>query len=277
MSREYPIKWRESDKKELSRLVKNFNAKIRRLEKKIGPGEVLPETVSLRDLKKSILTRKEFNREVKALQRFTQRGSEKFVSVPDNDNNLKITKWQMKEMKSLEKLELKRIEKQKERLANMPATLKRQPLGYSALQRQEFIGMGRVEDRELEPTKLFTRTMSKRELKAKYRVLRNRSRSGFFIEKDKQARDNFIKGLTLNYAENDVKDVVEAIEKMPLDDFMEIMYEEGGSLIYEYSTPTTSKSQGKTTKFVEDMAYDNYLQYLRETFLPKTEEQLING
>ena len=99
MSKQNRINWRDSDKQELKRAVKNFNAKIKRLEKKNPSNKnVLPEKVSVAQMQELINTRQDLNREINALKRFTKRGAEEIVDVPGTDYNLKITKWQRTEM-----------------------------------------------------------------------------------------------------------------------------------------------------------------------------------
>ena len=95
MSRKYNIRWSEADEAELKRVVKNFNAKLTRLANKDPQNKnALPERVSAAQLRDLIETRQDLNRELNALRRFSERGAEELVDVPDNDYNLKITKWQ---------------------------------------------------------------------------------------------------------------------------------------------------------------------------------------
>lgn len=74
MSRRHNIKWQKSDSQDLSKAVKNFNAKISRLEKK-NPElkNALPEKVSVRQLKELINTRQDLKREINSLKRFSKK------------------------------------------------------------------------------------------------------------------------------------------------------------------------------------------------------------
>ena len=55
MSKRYNIKWRQDDSERLTKAVKNFNAKITRLEKKNPENKnALPERVSAKQLKELI-------------------------------------------------------------------------------------------------------------------------------------------------------------------------------------------------------------------------------
>lgn len=91
------IRWRESDKKELARLAKNFNAKIDyHLKKSPELKEVLPQKVKVRDLKKNIVTRKDLNRTLDKLATFLQRGMEKVIT---NEKGEKATLFEIEQTK----------------------------------------------------------------------------------------------------------------------------------------------------------------------------------
>lgn len=71
------IQWSADDSKALQRAVKNYNAKITRISKNdpLSRG-LLPDKVTVSDLRENIKTRKDFNREIKKLQSYSQRGGE---------------------------------------------------------------------------------------------------------------------------------------------------------------------------------------------------------
>ena len=52
----------------------------------------------LYQLKDLINTRQDLNREINALRRFSKRGNEEIVIIPNTDYNVKTTKWQRTEM-----------------------------------------------------------------------------------------------------------------------------------------------------------------------------------
>lgn len=96
MSRTYNINWRQSDIKELRRVVKNFNAKITREVKKNPQLEsILPEKLNANLLKSQILTRKDFNKTVARLTRFTQRKDS--TELVRNELGVITTKWELRE------------------------------------------------------------------------------------------------------------------------------------------------------------------------------------
>lgn len=110
MSRQNNIKWRESDLKELRRLVKNYNAKITRQRAKLIENDEryqasqLPQKASVRELRQAIETRKDFNEEIKNLQNFIDTGTKfrvdgntrKSLQATVRDFNLKVDRLSRK-------------------------------------------------------------------------------------------------------------------------------------------------------------------------------------
>ena len=97
MSKYNKIRWRESDKKELARLAKNFNAKLEyQLKKNPELKDVLPEKVKVRDLKKDIVSRKDLKRTLDKLATFSQRGMEKVVT---NEKGERATLFEIEQAK----------------------------------------------------------------------------------------------------------------------------------------------------------------------------------
>lgn len=80
MRKQSSIRWREADLNELRRIAKNYNAKLSRQRKKLieegrrFEASNLPPKASVRDLRKQIDTRREFNSELSRMQNFIQTG-----------------------------------------------------------------------------------------------------------------------------------------------------------------------------------------------------------
>lgn len=68
--------------RQIERVVSNFNRKVARLQK--AGRTVLPNKVSIRELKSQNLTRGEMNQRLRDLQRFGVRGSENIVTIGGN-------------------------------------------------------------------------------------------------------------------------------------------------------------------------------------------------
>ncbi len=243
MSKQPKIRWRESDDKEIARVLKNYNAKIDRLLKK-DPSKIknsLPKGMTVnknalptwamevkdeygnkdvvftykitKDMFKDLVnTRQDLKRELNSLRRFTKRGAEEVVLIPGTDYNLQITKWQKEEMnRSLPIINRRRAD----RLQDIADTKVK---GYNYTLGQ--VGMGRQSDHDLRPTKAFTKSMSQTDLKWKFASIRKERQTSHFTERDYALRNNYIKGLRENYSEEDVKDIIEKIEKMDIKQFL---------------------------------------------------------
>ena len=102
MPREYNIKWRETDEQRLQRAVRNYNAKIRRLEKDPEYGfekHLLPRKASVKEMRGQIQTRKDYNRLIGGLEGFSARGGEYRFKMTERDEkraNAAIKKFNAK-------------------------------------------------------------------------------------------------------------------------------------------------------------------------------------
>lgn len=76
------FKWKQADKKNLERAVSNYNAKRARLQRKYGEWVELPPKVSLREVKRNIDSRRELNKQIASLKKFSKKGGEnKYLGI----------------------------------------------------------------------------------------------------------------------------------------------------------------------------------------------------
>lgn len=87
------IRYDKAYNQQISRVVSNFNRKVRRLEKE--GAELLPSTVSVKDIKAMFMNRQDLNTYLRHLQRFGKRGAEQIV---ERDGQ-RYTKYQIQEFK----------------------------------------------------------------------------------------------------------------------------------------------------------------------------------
>ena len=97
------IRWKRGDYVKLSKAVASFNRKINQLE--VDEMKYLPELADYRELKDSIMSRKELNRIVKSLRRFNIEGVEEPVELPSGE---RLTKWEYHEAKLARNRAIKR-------------------------------------------------------------------------------------------------------------------------------------------------------------------------
>ena len=252
MSKQYNIRWKQSDNDDLRKAVKNFNAKISRLEKK-NPElkEVLPERVTVAQMKELIDTRQDLNRELNALRRFSRRGSEQVVQVPDNDYNLQLTKWQKEEMTRRVGIINRKRKKRLEEISNIEMTSRGQKLGY----KRGELGMGKADEIALKPMKAFTPKMTKTDLRKKFKTIKKESQSSYWNLRERVMKANYIKSLEENFNPNDVEDIIDAIDRMSFEEFYKTFQAEGGN--FETAYPPDAEQ------------YDAYLTALKSTWLPE--------
>ena len=110
------IRWRDSDQKELRRVVKNFNAKID-YQRKINPdmSDILPSKVTVKDIKANIMTRRDLNFELSRLRAFSKRNA---TDIKDVKGGTRTIKWEYDQAKRM----LRRInarKKQERKKANV--------------------------------------------------------------------------------------------------------------------------------------------------------------
>ncbi len=266
MSKFHKIKWTDDDQKELERTVRNFNAKLTRLQKK-DPSQILnslpdgmrvnknalPEKVTVKQMKELIHTRQDLKRELNSLKRFSKKGAEKIELVPDTDYNLQVSKWQRKEMNRTVGIVNRKRKERLEMIRNVSVEGHDFTLGQ--------LGMGKQAENELKPTSSFYRTMSQTDLKWRFKSLQVERQSSYFTEKDYRVKANYIKALKNNFGESRVEDIVKAIEDMDIKDFLDkFMAVDLNKFEFAYGPP--------------DDNYDPYITRLKGEWLGLTDEEL---
>lgn len=219
MSRKYNIRWSSADDAELKRVVKNFNAKLTRLANKDPKNaNALPERVSAANLKSMIQTRQDLNRELNALRRFSERGAEELVNIPDNYYNEKITKWQRTEMNRRAAIINRNRAIRREKIFGTEATSRGESLKYSVA-----ATMSDEEKAALEPIKVFTKFQSRADINQKYKTLQNQSQTAYWNARDNALREGYIKAVRQNLGTSAaVEEVVEHIRSMDVGEFRKV-------------------------------------------------------
>lgn len=248
MFKRYNIKWTDADHQLIQKSVRNFNDKIRRIEKKIdkkleNPNltaeqrkdlrdqkNYLPSRIKKSDIYDNISTRQDLKREINSLKRFSKKGAEKIVVLPNTDYNLKTTKWQKREMSISLATINRRRKKRYEIVANTEIKSRCESQGY----KRGDIGIGKIAEYEVRPMKMTSKKMTQSGLKARFEAIRKEIPVNFWDDKDNLLKENFLKGLKANYNASKYKSAVEAIEKrvteMSFREFWKIFNEEDGTM-----------------------------------------------
>lgn len=252
MSKHYNIRWTDADQQELKRVVKNFNAKISRLEKKLTPNEkrALPERVTVKQMKELIDTRQDLKRELNALKRFSKKGAEEIVTVPNTDYNITTTKWQKQEMTRRVAIINRKRKKRLEEIRQVELTSRGQKLGYT----RGDIGMGRADEVALNPMNAFTPKMTRYDLNNKFKAIMKESQTSYWKKAEMVLKENYTRAISENYNPKDVEDILKAIDDMDFKEFYKIYQREGGDFDHIYHPDQT--------------AYESNLNALRAIWLP---------
>ena len=253
MSKRYNIRWHPSDDEDLRKAVRNFNDKIRRLEKKPDMQKsALPEKITVRQMKELIDTRQDLKRELNALRRFSKRGAEQIVTLPDTDNNIKTTKWQKEEMNRRVGIINRRRKERLEFISDIDMTNRGENLGYKKGQ----LGMGKQDEAQLRPMNVTTPGMTQTSLKKKFAAIMKESQSSYWQVREKVLKENYITSLEQNYNPKDIKDVIKAIDAMSFEEFYKVFQAEGGSAVFEFSY------------YPDEESYAGYVDALKKTWIP---------
>jgi len=206
MPRIYKIRWRDKDKIELNKAIKNFNSKLNRLYKK-GVDINLPDKIKLKEIKERIYSRKDFTLEINRLKNFTKKGAE----LPANIGNEKVTKWEYNEVKKAIKRDNIRKRKEEEEKRS------------EVYENGELIGrrIG-IELLEYKPRSSDIRNRSYQEFKKLQQIFFNRN-DKYSYERKKGYLENYIKSLSDYKSMNEYNEVIKRLEKMNLDKFIKLI------------------------------------------------------
>ena len=245
MPRQYNIKWRIQDERELAQVARDFNRKLNRLidanpkHKGTLPQFYNPLTQQLESeitvgmLKDLISTRADYHRYVNMLKRFMREGVEEIVDAPGNEYETKTTRWHINEMNRLARSANARKKERLDDLSEVEMSLSEGGLGYTLGER---FGMGLASKAQLNPTKPFTPSQSSRDINFKLSSLMKQTKSSYYAEKDAMLKANFIRELERNYNRSDVADIIEAVKNMD-DDLFVMKFEAHGDEMEQVYPP----------------------------------------
>lgn len=264
MQKRYNIKWRLEDEKEIRRVARNFNDKLRRLVKENPQNKnILPQfynestdsfesRITVASLKDLIKTRQDYNRLTNMLKRFSKRGAEEIIDIDVNEYGTKTTKWQKAEMSRMAGIVNRKRQERLDRLNIVEMASAQGELGYTL---GEMFGMGLASRNKLNPTKAFTKAQSQTDLKYKQRALLQESRSTYHRDRDEILKENYIRTLLENYDPRDVREIASKIRNMEPELFL-LKFEARGDKFEMLYSPSRGSEE-----------YRNYLEEMRGYWL----------
>lgn len=250
--REITIKWTDKETAALTSAIKEFNKKIDRLARK-NPKikNALPPKATVKQYKRIIGSKDALKREIKSLSSFLEDGAEDLTTIPISDYKLKITQWQKNEMETRgEVINVRREELRKEIDALEMTGPRGEELGYTV---GEF-GMPSADAAATAPMNIFTAKQTRSDLNAKFRNILREYQDDYWDSRYYILKQTYMNTLETQYNKNDIKDVLDSIEKMDFKVFYNKFKSSAGK--FEFAYPDDNTKAG------------DYLSALKSAWIP---------
>lgn len=254
------IKWGKRNTNTLNRAMNNYNKKIDMLAKADPTNKAaLPPKLTMKQMKDAIHTQDDFTREVNALKGFMKKGAETLVDMPLNNNNLKITRWQKEQMEMRAQAITDIRKSKREMIAGLEVTDRGEKVGY----RRGDIGMGKASELSMRDMEPFYKTMSHFDARERFLSMLRESGDKYWNYRDLLLRENYIREMEKNFNgfNDEIREMVDAIRNMSLDQFRKIFEAEGGDFDFVYPHKSTNGN------------IDDFVVGLQQTWLPKSKPQ----
>lgn len=207
MQKRYNIKWRDTDKKELAKAVRKFNAKRTRLLKQVPElEEFLPPKASTKDIRKSVQTRRDLKNELNALERFMRKGAEKPIVTKEG---IKTTAYEKKEIA----IKVRAINQRR------AAELKK------AAPSTEKGTMGTIRENNLKPKKYDIDKIKKSDWKKFVESVEKQSKDSYASDRYDRYKENFIKGLENAFGEKG-SELIEIAKQIDAETLTQMYYDD---------------------------------------------------
>jgi len=196
----HQMRWSDKDVNEMYRIVKNFNQKVtyhfKNSPKKRG---YLPSKVSIKDIKKNVTTRKDFNRILNHYERFSRRGQEEIITTKGGTTT---TTWRLKEAKTA-----KRIKNIQSTYQDKKLGVEKPTAGLMPSQRQIESAKIDINIDELDPKQF-----------DKYdEMIKKRMKEDYYDQGYETYMENYLKGIdSILRGDEELKEMVEGLDKEDL-------------------------------------------------------------
>lgn len=108
MAKQNPIKWSRKDFANLSNAIRQFNKEVQKV-KNINPGVNVPELRNYKEVKSNIYTRRELNRTINSLKKFSE---VKQQEITKTKGGLELTRWEKQEINKAKNRAERRLTKE---------------------------------------------------------------------------------------------------------------------------------------------------------------------
>lgn len=204
------IKWRQQDIDLLRKEIRNFNRKVDRLMKSGSPEvkAALPPKMTMKTAKQSISSRSDFNKQIKSIKRFTERGSEQVMKTK---GGVVAPKFEVKELearvRSINAERNKRLKKLVE---------KQGPVESGDLPK-----MGRLKEAGLRK-KTAPGKIKPRDWEEYKRSVMKQSDPSYRKQKDALYRQNYQKAIDQTFSDEEAEFYKAALNEIPDEDFIDV-------------------------------------------------------
>lgn len=208
MSKKSKMRWGNSDHALINKVIKNFNAKLTRLEKKGMDMSIQPDKMNKKEVLAKIETRADFNRVIKSAQAFTVKGAE--TPVKTKTSNV-IAQWHVNEMKKLERADNIKKALAEKRLNEQEVLSRGKGTGVKRAE------MGTIQENAVKQTHKDPMDMTKTEFEKRFMALEGRVMDKSSTAKKQLFHDNYVKAMI---EEGYAEDLIELVKSIPLDEFI---------------------------------------------------------
>lgn len=238
------IRWKDGEKGELARLVRNYNQKRRRAIKRGIPEKALPPVVWGKDLRDNVITtRRDLNFEIEALKRFMKSD----VSSYKQYQHIQLTDAMLKEIEYLRKKGDTAVLKERQRLERLRVTSFGESITYKEDGKTKYQTVGKmgdvIEQGTLRPLEKKTEEQLNRmepwQLREYMDMLKKRAHPDYIDMKNWQMQRNYLYGLLSTQGENSYTfKIVQEILAMSPKQFVAQYYKERDTSTFNFEYDT---------------------------------------
>lgn len=201
------MKYSKANNSEMSKVVKNFNAKIDRLIKKGYDSTILPGKIKVSSLKQQIVNKRDYNRIVNLYRAFSKKGAE---SIKSNKYGVKYTLWEKNKLKN----EIKRLNYQRQKKLE-----KANPTTNKGT-------MGSIKERNLNPKKVNLQNITTQKgFRNVLSGIEKQLSPSYASERAATYKSNYIQAWYVVFGLEGL-DILERITKIPDDIIYNLFYED---------------------------------------------------
>lgn len=232
------IKWRKQDEVKLSRYVRKFNTAITKYSNAnpdLADAGLVPQKLSVYDLKKSIYSRNDFNRQMRRIDRFFRKGQRDIITDPIS--GFKTMRWTYNEARYTLQSVNRRREEMVKKLKIAPSQFLPKELKPVSLQSQMQEMQKRIERLGKFRNNYDTQSNIMQGWDMFLKQLVRRSSDDYYDRKNSQYYDNYIQSLYSNFGNEKGEELEWLIISLGLNGYelyMMSLYDDGINIDYMY-------------------------------------------